>query len=209
MTKISVSILPADFSNLEKEIKELEKAGADMIHFDVMDGQFVDNITFGDYLIKSLRNKSNLPFDTHLMIENPEKQVKKFLDAGSDMITIHIEAIDDNFFKIKKIVEYYKKKFGIAINPETQVNKIEPYINYVNHVLVMTVKPGAFGRDFINQTEKIEYLKRFKNIEIGVDGGINDTNSKILIDAGAHYLVSASFIFRNNYADAIKRLKGL
>ena len=210
MIKISPSILSADFSNLEREIKMLEDAGADMIHIDVMDGNFVPNLTFGAPVIKAIRKHTKLPFDVHLMIESPENYIKDYRDAGADIITIHPEAtkhLDRTINEIKKL----GAKAGIALLPTTSVMPLECTIDNIDLILVMTVNPGFGGQKFIsNQLFKIEMISDIiqdTDIILAVDGGINDKTSKLCIDAGADMLVSGSFIFQEDYKKQMHLLK--
>ena len=204
--QISPSILSADFSNLEKDIKKLETAGADMIHVDVMDGHFVPNITIGPPVIKALRSKTSLPFDVHLMIDPVHKYIKDFANAGADIITIHPEATPNLQESIDEI-KSYKKKVGISLNPDTKISIVEDYLDKVDLILVMSVYPGFGGQKFILEVlEKIKSLKVLKdkkklNFDIEVDGGINFSNFKSVIDAGANVLVSGTTIFKENNGD--------
>jgi len=176
--KISPSILSADFSKLGNEIRDLEKAKADLIHIDVMDGHFVPNITIGPEVIKKLRKYTSLPFDVHLMISPVHDFIKNFADAGADIITIHPEATTDLISSIKKI-KSYNKKVGISLNPETSVNKVLPVLNLIDLVLVMSVNPGFGGQQFMKDTlEKVKVIRKeidSKNLktQIEIDGGIN------------------------------------
>ena len=210
MIKISPSILSADFSNLEREIKTLEDAGADMIHIDVMDGHFVPNLTFGAPVIKAIRKHTKLPFDVHLMIESPENYIKDYRDAGADIITIHPEAtkhLDRTINEIKRL----GAKAGIALLPTTSVMPLEYTIDNIDLILVMTVNPGFGGQKFIsNQLLKIEMISDIiqdTDIILAVDGGINDKTSKLCIDAGADMLISGSFIFQGDYKKQMELLK--
>jgi len=181
--KISPSILSADFSKLGNEIQDLEKAGADLIHIDVMDGHFVPNITIGPEVISKLRKCTSLPFDVHLMISPVHDFIKKFAEAGADIITIHPEATDDLISSIEKI-KSYNKKVGVSLNPETSVDKVLPVLNIIDLVLVMSVNPGFGGQKFIENTlNKVKLLRqeidnKKLNIQIEIDGGINFENSK-------------------------------
>ena len=209
--QISPSILSADFSNLEKDIKKLETAGADMIHVDVMDGHFVPNITIGPPVIKALRNKTSLPFDVHLMISPVHKYIKDFANAGADIITIHPEATPNLQESIDEI-RSFKKKVGISLNPDTKIDIVEDYLDKVDLILIMSVYPGFGGQKFIsNVLEKIKSLKNLKdkkklNFDIEVDGGINFSNFKSVIDAGANVLVSGTTIFKENNGDIKKNI---
>ena len=212
--QISPSILSADFSQLGNEIKKLEKAGADMIHVDVMDGHFVPNLTIGPPVIKALRSNTKLPFDVHLMISPVHKYIKNFADAGSDIITIHPEATEnlkESIFLIKDL----NKKVGVSLNPDTNINVIESHLNNIDLVLVMSVFPGFGGQKFIPETiKKIEDLKKIKDennysFDIEVDGGINFSNSKDVINAGANILVSGTTIFKEHNGDIKKNIKTL
>jgi len=210
--KISPSILSADFSKLGKEIQDLEHAGADMIHIDVMDGHFVPNITIGPEVIKKLRKYTSLPFDVHLMISPVHNFIKDFAEAGSDIITIHPEATDNLQSSIKKI-KSFNKKIGISLNPETSIDKVLPVLNSIDLVLVMSVHPGFGGQKFIEKTlEKVKQLRKEidKNkfqVQIEIDGGINFENSKIAKSAGVDILVSGTTIFKENEGNLKKNIQ--
>jgi len=210
--KISPSILSADFSKLGNEIKDLEKAGADLIHIDVMDGHFVPNITIGPEVIKKLRKYTSLPFDVHLMISPVHNFIKNFAEAGADIITIHPEATDDLTSSIEKI-KSYNKKVGISLNPETSVDKVLPVLNLIDLVLVMSVNPGFGGQKFIENTlDKVKLLrkeideKKLK-VQIEIDGGINFKSSKMAIKAGVDILVSGTTIFKENKGNLKKNIQ--
>ena len=212
--KISPSILSADFSQLGKEISNLEKGGADLIHVDVMDGHFVPNLTIGPPVIRALRKYTKLPFDVHLMISPVHKYIKDFANAGSDIITIHPEATEnlkESIFLIKDL----NKKVGVSLNPDTNINVIESHLNNIDLVLVMSVFPGFGGQKFIPETiKKIEALKEIKDknnysFDIEVDGGINFSNSKEVINAGANILVSGTTIFKENNGNIKKNIETL
>ena len=210
--KISPSILSADFSKLGKEIESLEKAGADLIHIDVMDGHFVPNITIGPDVINKLRKYTSLPFDVHLMISPVHNFIKKFAKAGADIITIHPEATKDLKNSIKEI-KSFNKKTGISLNPETPVSKVLPILNLIDLVLIMSVNPGFGGQKFMKETlEKVKVLrkeidsKKLKT-EIEIDGGINFENAKLAIDAGVDILVSGTTIFKENEGNLKKNIQ--
>ena len=210
--KISPSILSADFSILGDEIKNLEKAGADLIHIDVMDGHFVPNITIGPEVIKKLRRYTKLPFDVHLMISPVHNFIKNFAEAGSDIITIHPEATNDLEQSIKEI-KSYNKKVGISLNPETSIDKVIPVLKIIDLVLIMSVNPGFGGQKFIGKTlEKVKNLRKEIdskkiNVEIEIDGGINFDNSKLAIDAGVDILVSGTTVFKENQGNLKKNIQ--
>ena len=210
--KISPSILSADFSQLGKEIKKLEDGGADLIHVDVMDGHFVPNLTIGPPVIKSLRNYTKLPFDVHLMISPVHKYIKNFAEAGSDTITIHPEATE-NLNQSITLIKELNKKVGVSLNPNTKINLIESQLDNIDLVLVMSVFPGFGGQKFIPETiKKIKDLKKIKDdnnysFDIEVDGGVNFSNSKDIINAGANILVSGTTIFKENNGDIKKNIE--
>ena len=212
--KISPSILSADFSKLGIEIQNLEKAKADLIHIDVMDGHFVPNITIGPEVINKLRKYTSLPFDVHLMISPVHNFIKDFAEAGADIITIHPEATNDLASSIKKI-KSYNKKVGVSLNPETSVDKVMPVLNLIDLVLVMSVNPGFGGQKFMKEVlEKVKILrkeidaKKLK-VEIEIDGGINFDNAKIAKKAGVDILVSGTTIFKNNEGNIKKNIETL
>jgi ribulose-phosphate 3-epimerase len=213
MIKIAPSILSADFSNLGEEIQNIEKAGADYIHIDVMDGSFVPNITIGNEVVKALRNKTQLPFDVHLMINNPDNHVKAFAEAGADIITIHVEA-SIHLDRSLALIKSFDKKVGVSLVPSTHEDALDYILEKLDLILVMTVNPGFGGQKFLSsQLKKIENIRKKieksgKKIELEVDGGINDQTARIAIEAGADVLVSGSYIFGNkNYQQAIQNLK--
>ena len=210
--KISPSILSADFSKLGSEIQDLEKAKADLIHIDVMDGHFVPNITIGPGVINKLRKYTLLPFDVHLMISPVHNFIKNFAEAGADIITIHPEATNDLVSSIKKI-KSYNKKAGVSLNPETSVKKVMPILNSIDLVLVMSVNPGFGGQKFIKETlDKVKILrkeidsKNFKT-QIEIDGGINFETAKMAREAGADILVSGTTIFKENGGNLKKNIQ--
>jgi ribulose-phosphate 3-epimerase len=210
--KISPSILSADFSKLGSEIENLEKANADFIHIDVMDGHFVPNITIGPEVIKKLRKYTSLTFDVHLMISPVDNFIKDFAEAGSDIITIHPEATKNLPNSIKKI-KSFNKKVGVSLNPETSVNEILPILNSIDLVLIMSVNPGFGGQKFIEKTlDKVKILrkeidsKKLKT-QIEIDGGINFENAKIAKAAGVDILVSGTTIFKENGGNLKKNIQ--
>ena len=214
MIKVAPSILSADFAKLGDEIKSAEKAGADLIHVDVMDGHFVPNITIGPLVVKAIKSSTKLPIDVHLMIENPEKYFKAFATAGSDIISFHIETCKDPGDAIEKLL-YLKIIPAIAINPDNDISKIVPYLPKLKMVLIMTVFPGFEGQKFIPSTlDKIKDLRTIisKNnlkVDIEVDGGINTETSKKVIEAGANILVAGSAVFYSkDYKTAISSIRG-
>ena len=212
LIKISPSILSADFSKLGTEIQDLEKANADLIHIDVMDGHIVPNITIGPEVISKLRKHTSLPFDVHLMISPVHNFIKEFAEAGADIITIHPEATNNLVESIKKI-KSYNKKAGISLNPKTSVEKVLPVLNLIDLVLIMSVNPGFGGQKFMKETlEKVKILrkeidsKKLK-VQIEIDGGINFENSKMAIDAGVDILVSGTTIFKENGGNLKKNIQ--
>jgi len=210
--KISPSILSADFSKLGKEIQDLEKAKADLIHIDVMDGHFVPNITIGPEVINKLRKYTNLPFDVHLMISPVHNFIKNFAEAGADIITIHPEATNDLMCSIKEI-KSFNKKAGVSLNPETSINEVLSNLSSIDLILIMSVNPGFAGQKFIEDTlEKVKVLrkeidtKKFKT-QIEIDGGINFSNAKLAKEAGVDILVSGTTIFKENGGDLKKNIQ--
>ncbi|MEY4096367.1 MAG: hypothetical protein RLZZ102_44 [Pseudomonadota bacterium] len=210
--KISPSILSADFSILGDEIKSLEKAGADLIHVDVMDGHFVQNITMGPPIIKMIRKCTKLPFDVHLMISPVEKYIKAFADAGSDIITIHPEATD-NLKRAVGTIKSLGKKAGVSLNPKTPINALMDVINDIDLILIMSVNPGFAGQSFMSEVlPKVTELRKMINdkklkIDIEIDGGINFETAPLAVKAGANILVSGTTIFSGSLKDNIQKLR--
>ena len=210
--KISPSILSADFSILSDEIKSLEKAGADLIHVDVMDGHFVPNITMGPPIIKMIRKCTKLPFDVHLMISPVEKYIKAFADAGSDIITIHPEATD-NLKRAVGTIKSLGKKAGVSLNPKTPISALMDVINDIDLILIMSVNPGFAGQSFMSEVlPKVTELRKMINdkklkIDIEIDGGINFETAPHAVKAGANILVSGTTIFSGSLEDNIQKLR--
>ncbi len=207
---ISPSILSADFVNLERDIKLVEKAGADWLHIDVMDGHFVPNITIGVPVVKSIKKVSSIPLDVHLMIENPEQYIEAFKNAGADIITFHYEAVED-VFTVINLIKSYGLKAGLSIKPQTPAEDIVKFLPDLDLVLIMTVEPGFGGQNFMHDcAQKIAEIKQNApdDLIIQVDGGINNITGHICTSLGANSLVAGNYIYgHNDIAQAIKSLK--
>ena len=214
--KVSPSILASNFSSLGEEVQSITKAGADYIHVDVMDGHFVPNLTIGPDIVKSIRDKSDIPFDVHLMIDPVQPYIEGFVNAGADIISIHPEANDDTDACLKKI-KSHNVKAGLAINPDTDWEVVKPYMDMLDLILVMSVHPGFGGQKFISGAlDKLKALRKEidqsgRDIELEIDGGINFENMQSVIDAGANVIVAGTATFKggqSEYANNIKKLRG-
>ncbi|UXR74725.1 ribulose-phosphate 3-epimerase [Staphylococcus sp. IVB6238] len=214
MTNIFPSLLSADFLTLNDEIEALEKAGVDGLHFDVMDGQFVPNISIGFPILEAVRRGTSLPIDVHLMVANPEPYIDEFCQKGADKVSVHVEATPHIHRAIQKI-KANGKEAGVVINPGTPVSMIQPLLTDIDFVLVMSVNPGFGGQAFIPATlDKIRELKNVRSAQnllfkIEVDGGVNAETAQQVVEAGADWLVAGSYFFnQEDYADAVSHLKG-
>lgn len=207
---LAPSILAADFTKLGEQIKEVEKAGAKYLHFDVMDGMFVPSISFGMPVLQSIRGISDMVYDVHLMIESPERYVETFAKCGADIITVHVETIKD--CEILKHMRELGVKVGLSLNPETPIEEVYPYLTYVDMVLVMTVHPGFGGQRYIGEcTDKVAKLyARIQelglDVDIEVDGGIFDETIEEALNAGANVIVAGSAVFTENPYESARKL---
>ena len=214
MQKIIVapSILAADFSRLGDEIHRVEAAGADWIHCDIMDGHFVDNISFGPEIVRIVRGLTTLPLDVHLMIEHADHYVPRFVEAGANSITVHVEP--EAKHDVEKTLEQIREsgcRAGLTLNPETAFDSIEPFLHKIDLLLIMTVHPGFGGQSFrADQMHKVKRARSLdRQLDIEVDGGINANTAKISIENGANVLVAGTSIFRSkSYAEAIRQVRG-
>ncbi len=214
VTEVSASILSADPLDFGSEMKKVEKSGAEMLHFDVMDGIFVNNITYGIPLLKAMRRKADIILDVHLMITDPLKYVKEFAENGADIITFHLESESDTEETVNAI-RMTGARAGIAIKPGTSAEAVFPYVKDVDMVLVMTVEPGFGGQKFMDMSQKIAAIRKYADehrsdrpLDIQVDGGIDDKTAVIVKNAGANILVSGSYLFNaENMAEAVGKLK--
>ncbi len=208
MIKIAPSLLAADFSKIREEIEKVEEAGADMLHIDIMDGHFVPNLTMGPFIVEAIRKITNLFLDVHLMLEFPEKFFQPFVEAGADNITFHIESRTLPQEGID-ILKELKVKKALSVNPNTPIERVYPYINSIDMVLIMTVYPGFGGQKFIESCcEKIKKLRAKSNIDIQVDGGINLENIEKVVKAGANIIVAGTSIFKaSDPSFVIKKFK--
>ncbi len=214
MIKISPSVLACDFTKLGEEVSDIQKCGADMVHLDVMDGMFVTNISFGLPVIEALRKKSDMIFDVHLMIEEPSRYAKRFIDAGADILTFHLEA-QKNPGELIDLIKSNGAKASLSIKPKTPASEVFPYLEKCDMILVMTVEPGYGGQALIPETlEKVREIKaeidrRGLNVDIQVDGGITPANANDAINAGANVLVAGSSVFKaEDRRAAIDALRG-
>lgn len=213
MVKVAPSILSADFSKLANEIKEVEKAGADLIHIDVMDGHFVPNITIGPLIVKAVRKSTKLPLDVHLMIENPDNFIQAFADAGADIITVHVETCKD-LQRTVQLIRSYKVSPGVVLNPSTPLSDLDYILDDVDMILLMSVNPGFGGQSFIPSVlQKIKQLKdmiqnKNNHIDIEIDGGVKPDNAKDIREAGVDILVAGSAVFHSSdYKESISKIR--
>ncbi|MBN2280555.1 MAG: ribulose-phosphate 3-epimerase [Candidatus Marinimicrobia bacterium] len=212
MQEIVPSLLSADFSKLEAEIRSAESAGATRLHLDVMDGHFVPNLTFGPIIIKAIRKLTQLHLETHLMIEHAEKYLDHFIDAGSDTVLVHVES-SDNVVRDLAHIRNRGKKAGLVINPPTDFSALEPYFDYLDHLLVMTVNPGFGGQTMITEAlqkvVKAQFYQQERNFLTQIDGGVNFDTVRIAAKSGVNLLVAGSAFFsNNNHEKAFRELTG-
>jgi ribulose-phosphate 3-epimerase len=212
---VAPSILAANFANLAEEVRNVEKVGADWIHCDIMDGHFVDNISFGPMVVEVVRKHTKLPLDVHLMIEHADHYVPRFVKAGANSITVHVES--ESKHDVEKTLQQIRDagcRVGLTLNPATPFAEVEPFLDQIDMLLVMTVHPGFGGQPFrADQMEKVKRAKAWsdsnRKIDIEVDGGINPETARVSIESGANVLVAGTSIFRtDDYAKAIQNLRG-
>lgn len=213
MVKIAPSLLAADSACFGKAVSDLETSGADFIHFDVMDGHFVPNITFGPKILQELKKYTSLPFDVHLMVTNPDECISWYADAGADLITFHIEA-SENPMQTLQIIKDRHLKSGITLKPSSDIQQIIPFIDYVDLILIMGVQPGFGGQKFYPDTpDRIKQTKNLiadRSILLEVDGGVNFQNASLCVEVGADILVAGTAVFQNEtLAENIASLKGI
>lgn len=215
LKKLAPSILDADFTCLERELRKIESGGADLIHLDIMDGNFVPNISFGSKIVESINSKTSLPLEVHLMVEKPENHIKSFIDAGGDIIIVHYET-SNHLDKLIQTINETNVKSGIALNPTTPLSVIESLISKIDILLLMTVHPGLGGQKFIPEMiGKIEKARRIidnqkKSISLAVDGGINLNNISKVAKAGAEIIVAGQIIFKSeNPEETTRKIKNL
>ena len=213
MFKIAPSILAADFANLTEEIRAVEEAGADWLHIDVMDGHFVPNLTIGPPVVASLRKVTGLPLDVHLMIEKPDNYLETFVQAGADLLTVHVETCP-HLHRTLQCIHKLGKKAGVALNPTTPLIFLEPILEEVDLILIMSVNPGFGGQEFIPQTLKRiqtvrKWIKKYNlKVDLEVDGGINENTLSQVVKAGANVFVAGSAIFgKNDYNKIIRQFR--
>lgn len=211
MLKIAPSILAADFGHLSEEIRKVEKAGADMIHIDVMDGHFVPNLSMGPMIVNSIRKNCSLPFDVHLMVEKPEKFISAFIEAGADILTVHADN-NSRLYGTVQLIKSYNKKVGVAFCPVTPIDVLGNMINDLSLILTMSVEPGFSGQSFmecvlpkIRETRKIIDSKKLL-IDLAVDGGINEKTASKVVEAGANLLIMGSAVFEKKKSKELKDL---
>jgi len=214
--KIAPSLLSADFSNLGQAVRQAAEAGADCLHFDIMDGHFVPNITFGPMIVRAVRHITDVPFHTHLMISNPDDYIDEFVSAGSDLISVHVETCP-NLFRTVQCIRSLGARAAVAVNPATSISTIEEIVAEVDGILLMTVDPGFGAQEFIESTlDKIRRTramlqKKRLDIDIAVDGGVNESTVGRIVEAGANLLVAGNSVFANTVgaAKAVARLRAV